>query len=235
MQEIHKQGRTLLFVSHSVQAITRFCERALYLSDGKIVDDGPAKMVVDNYLGTGLQTTTDSTVAERRWDDPLRAPGNEIGRLRAVRVRTEEGVITDTVDIRKPVGVEMEYEVLQPGFVLVPNLHFFNQERIYLFVAADNDADARRPRPAGRYTSTVWIPGNFLSNGPLVVTAALTTPEPTIIHFCEVEVIGFDVIESLEGYKDQLPGVIRPKLPWTTQFTPDHQPEDCLVGEGSLL
>jgi lipopolysaccharide transport system ATP-binding protein len=135
----------------------------------------------------------------------------------------------------------MEYEVLQSGFVLVPNLHFFNQERIYLFVTADNDADARRPRPVGHYTSTVWIPGNFFSNGPLVVTAALTTPEPTVIHFCEVEVISFDVIESFAGdsarggYKDQTPGVIRPKLPWTTEFTPDHQPEDCLVGEGSLL
>lgn len=241
MQEIHKQGRTLLFVSHSLQAITRFCERALYLSDGKIVDDGPAKAVADNYLGTGLQTATDSTVAEQKWNDPLRAPGNEIARLRAVRVRTEDGLITNMVDIRKPVGVEMEYEVLQQGVVLVPNLHFFNQERIYLFVTADNDGEARRPRPVGRYTSTVWIPGNFLSNGPLVVTAALTTPEPTIIHFCEVEVIAFEVVDSFEGdsarggYKDQTPGVIRPKLPWTTQFIPSPQTEECLVGEGSVV
>jgi len=240
MQEIHKQGRTLLFVSHSLQAITRFCERAIYLSDGRIVDDGPAKVVADTYLGSGLQTTAEP-LPERKWDDPQRAPGNEIARLRAVRVRTEEGVVTGMIDIRRPVGIEMEYEVLQPGFVLAPNLHFFNQERIYLFVTADNDADARHPRPVGRYKSTAWIPGNFLSNGTLVVNAALTTPEPTIIHFHEIEVVAFEVVDSLEGdsargdYKGQMPGVIRPKLPWTTQYTPSPQAEECLVGEGSVV
>src|SRR5258706_1479763 len=74
MQEIRRDGRTILFVSHSMQSVNRLCQRAIYLSDGRIVDDGPAKAVADTYLGSGLQTTAEP-FPERKWDDPQRASG----------------------------------------------------------------------------------------------------------------------------------------------------------------
>jgi lipopolysaccharide transport system ATP-binding protein len=159
--------------------------------------------------------------------------------LWAVRVRTEEGQIEDTIDIRKPVGIEMEFEVLQSGYVLVPNLHFFNEQRVHIFVTADTDPSARVPRPAGHYISTVWIPGNFLSEGILLVNAALSTPDPVVVYFHALEVVAFQVIDSHEGdsvrgdYKGPMPGVVRPKFPWTTEFSSRPQTELCLAGQGS--
>jgi len=44
------EGRTLLFVSHSLDAISRFCDRCIWLDDGKIRQDGPAERVVEAYL-----------------------------------------------------------------------------------------------------------------------------------------------------------------------------------------
>ena len=79
-------------------------------------------------------------------------------------MRTEEGEIVDAVDIRKPVGIEMVFEVLKPGHILVPNCPFFNEEGTYVFIASDHDPEwMRKPRPNGRYVSTAWIPGNLLS------------------------------------------------------------------------
>ena len=44
------EGRTLLFVSHSLDAISRFCDRCIWLDDGKLRQDGPAERVIEAYL-----------------------------------------------------------------------------------------------------------------------------------------------------------------------------------------
>jgi lipopolysaccharide transport system ATP-binding protein len=178
--------------------------------------------VVSAYLISGLGTT-----AAREWNDATTAPGNDVARLRAVRVRGEEGGITDSIDIRKPVRIEIEFQVCQPGHLLTPNFHVFNEEGINVFNTNDLDPEWRtRPRPVGIYTSTVWIPGNFLAEGTLIVGAAVSTLDPVVIHFYEREAVAFQVIDSLDGdsaradYAGPYPGVVRPVLPWTTQYSP---------------
>lgn len=220
MQEVSQHGRTVLFVSHNMPAITRLCGRTILLDEGKVISDGPSHQVVGMYLKSGLGTS-----ASRQWTDPAKAPGNHLARLLAVRVRTEENETTDAVDIRKPVGIEMEYEVLQPGHVMVPNYHFFNEEGIYAFISGDPDPLWRRqPRSVGRYMSTAWIPGNFLSEGTMIVGVALSTMDPVVVHFYERDAVAFQVIDSLDGdslrgdYAGAIPGVVRPLLKWTTQF-----------------
>src|SRR5207248_7438331 len=39
MQEVSRTGRTILFVSHNMQAVTRLCTRSLLLAGGRVVDD----------------------------------------------------------------------------------------------------------------------------------------------------------------------------------------------------
>lgn len=225
MKDVGQEGRTVLFVSHSMPAITRLCERTILLEEGRVIGDGPSPQIVSIYLHSGM-----GTMAAREWPDLAKAPGNHIVRLCAVRVRTEDGVATDVIDIRKPFGVEMEFEVTEPGHELTPNLHFFNDEGINLFVTGDLDPAWRgRPRLKGRYKSTVQIPGNFLSEGTLIVTAAISTVNPQIVHFHEADVIAFQVIDSLDGdsargdYARRLPGVVRPLLQWYTEYAPDGQ------------
>jgi lipopolysaccharide transport system ATP-binding protein len=237
MQEIRNQGRTILFVSHNMQAITRLCKRALYLSGGKIVGDGHAHEVASSYLTSRLNTT-----GERRWDDLNAAPGNDVVRLRAVRVRTVEGESIDTIDIRRPVGVEMELEVLEGGQVLVPNFSFLNEEGLCAFVCFDHDPEwRRRPRPAGTYVSTAWIPGNYLTEGTLLVCPSVSTIPPANVHFFVREAVAFQVVDSMEGdsargdFTGELPGLVRPLLSWTTQYSPRSQREANPVVEETAV
>jgi len=223
MESAAQAGRTVVFVSHNMAAVTRLCPRAILLDGGKLSQDGLAHQVVSIYLETGR-----GTKAAREWPDLSKAPGNDIVRLRAVRVRTEDGKISDAVDIRRPVGIEMEYQVLKPGHVLVPNYHFFNEEGVCVFVASDLDPEwHRKPRLVGRYISTAWIPGNFLSEGRLTVGAAISTMDRLRVHFYEPDAVAFQVVDSLDGdsargdYAGAMPGVVRPLLRCTTQFSPD--------------
>lgn len=223
MQDIGKTGRTVLFVSHNMMAVGRLSERIILLKDGEIAMDGAPVDVVSTYLGEG---TTKS--AMREWTQSENAPGDKAVRLRAVRMRTEEGDIADTVLTNQPFYLEMEYDVLQPGNWLVPNFHLNNEEGVRIFTTLDVDPEwRRRPRPAGRYTSSALIPGNLLSDGKILVHAAMMTPQPFVARFYEHNVISLQVIDDMEfdsargDWTRRIGGVVRPLLKWTTTYSSD--------------
>jgi len=218
MQDVARHGRTVLFVSHNISAVTRLCNRALLLTEGHLDQDGPAHEIACAYMSLGRQET-----ASQKWTNLAKAPGNEVVRLLSVCIREENGEIADYLDIRQPALVEMEYEVIQAGIELVPNLHFFNQEGVNLFVALDLDSQWRhKPRPVGRYRSTAHIPGNFFAEGRVTIGAAISTYRPFRVHLYEREVIGVHIVDSSDGdtargdFVGHMPGVIRPLLAWNT-------------------
>ncbi|MCI1279211.1 MAG: ABC transporter ATP-binding protein [Nitrospira sp.] len=223
MEGVAKEGRTVLFVSHNMQAVTRLCERVILLDNGGVVGDGPASQLVTRYL-----SSSEGSTKVREWDDPARAPGSDVVRLRAVRARGEDGQPTDLVEIQKSVGVEIDYEVLKPGYMFHPCFSVHNSEGVLLFSAQDTDRTwMRRPRPAGRYTSTGWIPGDLLNEGALFVGVAIWTLAPDHCHFYERDAVAFHVVDSFEeglsrgGWLGNVPGVIRPFCKWETQSEND--------------
>jgi lipopolysaccharide transport system ATP-binding protein len=236
MKDVSGQGRTVLFVSHNMNAVTRICPRAILLQQGQVIADGRSDEVARAYL----QSNRD-TMASRSWPDPATAPGNHIARLLSVRVRNEDGETVEVVDIRRPVAIEMTYEALEGGHVLVANHHVYNEEGLCVFVAHDNlDPEwVRRPRPPGVYTTTMWIPGNFLAEGTMVISPCVCTHVPEVLHFFERDAIAFQVIDSHDGdsargdYVGTYPGAVRPIFHWETTFEPAREPIG-VNGEGRL-
>jgi lipopolysaccharide transport system ATP-binding protein len=233
MHEIRNQGRTILFVSHSMAAVTRLCERAILLDKGHMIADGPANEVVNGYLGSSWKVTS-----EREWSSLEEAPGNDVVKLQKVRVRTREGLSAETVSIHSPVGIELTYQILRSGQILIPKVDVLNEEGVHLFSSHDVGPEWRRqPRAIGGYVSTIWIPGNFLSGGNLLVNASLMSHYPaTVTHVHEPQVVTFQVVDSYGpdsargDYLGPIPGVIRPLFEWDTsavmnsedRFVSDH-------------
>lgn len=219
MQAVGRHGRTVLFVSHNMAAITRLCPRTILLDEGQVVKDGPSHRVVSTYLNAGIGTT-----GTREWHDPARAPSGEIVRLRAVRIKTEEGQITDVADIRQPLDIEMEYEVLKPGYVLLPYYDIYNEQGVCIFSTLDLDpAWRQRPRPDGCWLSAVSIPGNLLVEGTHFVAAGMHTLNPTMFQFEERDAVAFQVVDNTNGdsargdWAGGIDGVVRPLLSWKTR------------------
>jgi lipopolysaccharide transport system ATP-binding protein len=50
MEDVGKQGRTLLFVSHNMSAIYRLCRRGILLSEGKLLNYDNISNVVKSYM-----------------------------------------------------------------------------------------------------------------------------------------------------------------------------------------
>jgi len=223
MDDVGRSGRTVLFVSHNMQAITRLCSRCVFLEKGRVRMDGAPIPVTNDYLRSGS-----SLLAAREWPDLGKAPGDHVVRLCGIRAIAESGEASQTFDIRHPVGIELEYEVLAPGFVFLPHFHATNESGVDLFVAIDMDTEWRgRRRPVGRYVSTAWIPGNLLVEGTVTVGTSLMTVDPEVMHGVAPEAIQFRVIfpagardTSRGDYKNVSPGVLQPMLPWSTRYRP---------------
>jgi lipopolysaccharide transport system ATP-binding protein len=51
MEEASKEGRTVVFISHSLPSVVNLCDRAIMLSDGRVAAAGKVGEVVDAYVG----------------------------------------------------------------------------------------------------------------------------------------------------------------------------------------
>lgn len=222
MRDVSQSGRTIIFVSHDFSAITRICSRAVALDRGRVVLEGTAAQVVRDYLSSDL-----GVFAEREFNESSNAAASEIVRLKRVRVVGEDGKTSGSHDIRRRIGIEATYEVAQSGQILTPNVQIFNQDRVHLFTVQDVGAEwRRREKEKGEYTSTVWIPPNFMAEGSFFVNFAVVTYLPAMrVHFNAVEVVGFDVVDTIENdtargdFVGKMDGVIRPILDWETVFS----------------
>lgn len=220
MREVGDRGRTILFVSHDMSAVSRLCTNTLWIKDGGVRALGETSAVIGEYLQEQSRTG-----AERSWEDLPDAPGSEYVRLKNARVIDDSGGTSASVDIRTPVAIEMRYVVTKPGKILIPNFHFYNEHGACIFISHDwSDEWRRRPREAGEYVSRCLIPGNFLAEGNIFVKIAVSTYEPFEVHFVESDALSFNVVDSLEGdsargdYAGLLPGIVRPILDWETDF-----------------
>jgi lipopolysaccharide transport system ATP-binding protein len=219
MHAIRQHGRTIFFVSHSMPAVTRLCRRVILLHEGRIVSEGEPQAVINDYLSASWNIT-----AEREWLNPENAPGNDVVRLARVRVLDETGAPATAFDIRRPVHVEITYDVLANGHVLTPHVEIHNDTGINVFGSHDTGHEWRRtPREPGRYSSVMTIPGNMLSEGTLRAHIAVMSHVPrTTLHAQERNVVAFQVIDSQQGdsargdYIGPITGVMRPLLCWET-------------------
>ena len=225
MQTVGKEGRTVLFVSHNLSAITSLCQRVIWLQSGEIADNGNPHQVVSNYLSSSSQTQP-----SQEWPDPNVAPGNDITRACSMRLHSN-GHNTDVIDIRQPIIFEMEFEVLKPGHVLVPCIGLERDDGLVVFVSHDRDPEwRRRPRPVGRFKSSVHIPGNFLSEGRFIIGAGIITEAPLKVHFDVNPAVAFQVVDSFDGdsargdLAGQMVGAVRPLLAWKNELSDSPNP-----------
>jgi lipopolysaccharide transport system ATP-binding protein len=142
-------------------------------------------------------------------------------------VRNEDGQTADAADIRRPVALDIDYDVLESGHVLSPWCEVCNSEGVEVFPAVDRDPTwHRRPRPPGRYRSTAWIPGNFLSEGTLVIHVGIASMNPVPKYLVyERDVVAFEVFDTMEAdsargdWPGEWGGMIRPLLKWETHYS----------------
>lgn len=216
MGEVGRSGRTILFVSHNMAAITRLCHRAVWLERGRLHAFGDVHEVIARYLAAGADGRGEMSFSE----DLDQCPGSEYVRLTAVRVRNHEGAVTNVLDIRFPFSVEMVYRILRPTANLRLGLRIVAHDGTVVFSTRDlDDGNEARVRNPGDYISRCTIPGNFLDYGQYFVSFGADFPM-TRGHFALDQALAFR-IEPTGGagghVADGRSGLLRLHLPWVIE------------------
>jgi lipopolysaccharide transport system ATP-binding protein len=224
MGEVAKEGRTVIFVSHNMVAVQSLCQRAIWLNSGKVAEDGPADLVVSNYLKHSF-----SSLSEQNWEDIRTAPGNEWVRLHSARVRPENGTPSDPITVRTPYRLEFEYWNLRPDTRLTLSMLVYTEQGIVAFnpVPYLEPEWHGRPMPAGLFRSVCYVPGDLMNDGLHRVDLLFLRDGFLILHR-EDDLLVFDVRDSTETRGDnhqRWPGAVRPNLKWSTECVSEIDPQ----------
>jgi lipopolysaccharide transport system ATP-binding protein len=221
MEDLSESGRTVVFVSHQMQAVAQLCDRAVLLQKGSVVMDGPSDDVVAHYL-----QTVGGSGSTREWHDLHDAPGDDLVRLRSLRVVDEHRAVVKAHDVRRQVGIEIAFVVLQSdGPPVFPKIKLSDGRRNVVFNAMDTSRRWLKPALEGEYVSTAWVPGNLLNEGLITVEAGVSSLGPLKLHphAGVTDAVSFHVQDLGDGdtakgiFNGQWKGVVRPLLEWTTE------------------
>jgi len=106
MDSVAKEGRTILFVSHQMQAITNLCNRVILLDRGKIIERGETKEVVDKYLNEKA-TGNIISIASRKDRE-----GNGVVKIIDTWVENDRMQKTGQVQTGSRISICAKYQVL---------------------------------------------------------------------------------------------------------------------------
>ena len=109
MEDVSKEGRTVLFVSHNLAIIKHLCQRGMVLRRGKLAFDGTVKDAMDFYVNSvfGEGSTSDLGMVDLRVTG-RRAPEFRIPFLEGLGMYAEEGFPLKTV---LPYGAPLQLRV----------------------------------------------------------------------------------------------------------------------------
>lgn len=214
MSEVANEGRTVLFVSHNMQAVRRLCRTGMLLEKGKLTAQGDAESVIRGYLASvgradqGRQVWTDEHML-----------GDELCQVRGITICAEDGVPAATFFSSRPITVTLEFDLarLDPSFTAGFDLATIDGVVVFRSYLTDQADDAGMRLRPGRNAIRCTIPAGLLNSGRYLVNLRIGLHWIKWIVYSD-DVIQFDVIadhgESLFLNDQARPGVVAPILQW---------------------
>jgi lipopolysaccharide transport system ATP-binding protein len=205
------EGRTILFVSHSMQAVNNLCDKGLWLDKGKVKEYGEVSGVVNKYL-VGVQQYK----LKQSWDSPTDAPGNEMIRMKSVELVPHLLSPNTPLDIRTPLTVKFQFWNLMDDVWLNTGLILFSYSGECIFDLLSPPAYCKKGLVEGECN----IPGDFLNDGSYYFSISIAK-DTSIPLFNFEECLSFD-LEDYRGntqYFGKWWGAVRPKFPYRLEQT----------------
>jgi lipopolysaccharide transport system ATP-binding protein len=220
MNDVARGGRTVIFISHNMQAVTTLCQRAALLREGRLVNMGQTSEVVNEYMkDSGMLSLRP---LDQVWEDVKTAPGNDNVRLHSVRIIPESNWGTSGIDMQTALRLEIAYWNMVPDAKIIVNLALYSVDGSPAFETFTFDEPEwhGRPFPRGLYRSSCRIPENLMNQGTYRLRVAFLNESARVLYD-NVEAAVFsvhDVRERKFQWYGRFIGSIHPRFEWTTQL-----------------
>jgi lipopolysaccharide transport system ATP-binding protein len=221
MSEVASGGRTVLFVSHNMDAIEKLCSRALLIQAGLVaIDNINVKKVIDKYLSMGISG------AAEVWENTENQYDNKWFKPMRVTLNNKNGeVLTGTVRNNAGIYLKIEGDVEELNRDLTIGYYCYSEKSnypVYLSQHNDGHSDGWPIIKRGRNVLTTTIPDNILNVGqywvkPYVILRTGQSSKNVIINPDDNKVVVSFSISSVSNESLNWlnrGGVIAPILPW---------------------
>ena len=211
MDSVAREGRTILFVSHNMAAVSALCTKGILLEDGQVAATGSIAEVVHKYSSSALSSAW-------RWVGDF---GDNHARLKETWVRTLDP--DGTFDTASDLEVGIRINVLQPIEGLVLGFRLFSQYEYELAYVLHDDAESSSPptTPAGELTRRFIIPGDTLAAGvyKIGISVGMHNCKPIVLYSDHGSLM-FE-LENVRGIGRRFP--TGPERGYTSLFRPKWQ------------
>ena len=85
-EELKEIGKTILYVSHDIDSVRRFCTRAIWLDNGKIIANGDVATVTSKYIESCVNPGNKAYSQKQRLTGALNHYGNHIGAIKNISI-----------------------------------------------------------------------------------------------------------------------------------------------------
>jgi len=206
MQEVSKQDRTIIFVSHNLTAVSNLCNKTLYLERGRKKDFGDTGDIINNYLAEHQKN-----ILIQEYISQDNAPGNDFIRLKYAKLAPNLLANQEFLDIRNSFTLQFEFWNNQKDINLNLSLHVFAATGECILNVA---TDVKRMN-SGIIRGELEFPGHFLNDGSYTISLMVVKDQSIVLYNFE-NLITFEIADYRENAKwyGKWPGYVRPNFPF---------------------
>ena len=208
MDEVERSGRTVLFVSHNLDAMARLCPTTVWLDAGVVRLIGPTEEVIDAYLRSSVATASTRVLLE---PDPTR-PAQVVGAW----IEDDDGAVQSTLTTRDAAWLTVDVMVHDalPGLDL--SFQVATRSGIGIFDEVLSDVGPPTVAKPGRYRVRCRLPA-ILAPGEYVCSVWLGTAYEQLQQLDEIAAFAVDGDDGGRTHR-----LVRLTTDWRTERLDDH-------------
>ena len=210
MKDVARHGRTVIFVSHNMEAVKNLCTRAILMEHGTIVSEGLPSDVIETYLMSRNQSDWGKEYSE------LEAPGNAYTRLKSIELIPIREDGKPIISVKSTLEIKISFWNYVEDLVANLSLHLYAATGECVF-----NVITQLPPPTigiGLHHARCVIPKELLNTGVFYVSFMLVQDTAKPLFNFE-EVLTFEVEEEREitNWHGKFPGFVRPNIDFKLQ------------------
>ncbi len=204
MNDIAKGGRTVIFVSHNMTAVSQLCSHGLIIDNGRIDADDTIEAVVARYLNHGARQVS---------EENFRADSKKACQYVGFRILNTDGCPTNDFSCDEGITVEIDFEQRRRVDGLYFGLWVLTAEGMSVLYSDSTDANNGEMQKFanGRYRIRLQVPQRLLGPGSYYFRIDMAAPHGRIER--RDSLCGFQVREY-RTKREQRPGVLSTIIKW---------------------
>lgn len=214
MDEVSRDGRTILFVTHNLGAVAQLCPRTLLLKSGRVVSLDKSETILANYLSEGSSDMLDVLL------DPMRNPASPLVLTRCHIAALDETPVR-RVDVARGFKILLEAIARREVIDTDVSIRVSSDLGAPLFTTNLSDSMGKLARIGpGKCFYEVEIPSHFLAPGTYSLHVGIHRPNVEALDVHD-GILSFSVEESgsdMWNYRGKRYGSILVNFPWSEEY-----------------